>query len=528
MLQSQALDILKLGHNTYLTGAAGSGKTHVLNQFIKYLKVSNIRVGVTASTGIAATHVQGMTIHAWAGLGVQDELSDADKKKILANTKVTSRISETKVLIIDEVSMLHGRRLDMVDQICRAIKNVPRPFGGIQVVLCGDLFQLPPVTKGGKPDFIFNASAWQNMNLKVCYLSEQHRQDDSRLLDILEAIRGSSIEDRHYEYLQDRFRPSPTAGKTVRLYTHNARVDEINRHHLDLLSTKTMRYHMTSSGNQRAKEGLIKSCLAPETLELKLGAEVMFVANSPSGQYVNGTLGKVAGFDDDDLPLVDTGKKTIGVQLHNWKVEDGDKVLTEISQLPLRLAWAITVHKSQGMSLDAAEIDLSSSFEPGMGYVALSRTKSLDGMYIIGMNNTALMVSPEISSIDKRLRAKSDQARNSIDGMAPTEVTQKQRLVFNALQSDDNKMLNDYDLELFGALKAWRSKQAKTQSLPAYMVLADATLKYIAAMKPESTAKLSSIKGIGAKKLESYGRPLIDVVKEHSSQRETKKRSTSK
>ena len=217
-----------MGHNVYLTGAAGSGKTHVLNEFIAYLRKNGITVGVTASTGIAATHMGGMTIHSWAGIGVQDDLSEHDIEILLAKSALKKRFAETKVLIIDEVSMLHGKRLDMVDQVCRAFKDETKPFGGLQVVLSGDLFQLPPVTRGGPPDFIFQSDAWRSMNLKVCYLSEQYRQEDQRLLDVLSAIRSNSVDEGHFEHLQDRFREPAKDLVVTRLYTHNAAVDEVN------------------------------------------------------------------------------------------------------------------------------------------------------------------------------------------------------------------------------------------------------------------------------------------------------------
>ena len=167
MLQNEALDILKLGHNVYLTGAAGSGKTHVLNQYIKYLRENNIVVGVTASTGIAATHMNGMTIHSWAGLGMGDAI---DIERILAKSTLKKRMAQTRVLIIDEVSMLDGHLLDAVDAITRGFKDRSKPFGGLQVVLSGDLFQLPPVTRSGEPFFVFNSEAWKSMSLKICYL----------------------------------------------------------------------------------------------------------------------------------------------------------------------------------------------------------------------------------------------------------------------------------------------------------------------------------------------------------------------
>lgn len=511
MLQNEALDILKMGHNVYLTGAAGSGKTYVLNEYIKYLRQNHIVVGVTASTGIAATHMNGMTIHSWAGLGIGDTI---DMERILAKATVKKRMAETKVLIIDEISMLDGHVLDTVDVITRAFKDKTKPFGGLQVVLSGDLFQLPPVTKNGEPFFIFNSEAWKSMNLKICYLEEQHRQDDSNLLDILNAIRSNNVDETHFEALSERIKPAPYDEDIIKLYTHNAHVDDINSTELNKLKTESKTYYMSSQGRRSAVESLVKRCLAPEELVLKVGSEVMFVANNPAKQFYNGTLGKVVTFNDDGMPVVQTKERRITVDEHTWKTEDGDKTIAEITQLPLRLAWAITIHKSQGMSLDAAEVDLSKSFEPGMGYVALSRVRSIDGLYIKGINNMAMVVNPQIIDLDAKLKARSQQAVSGLKAIDKKKISEYHEAVRRALQPDEEKLLEEYDEQLFATLKDWRTKQATAQSVPAYVILPDKTLKLIAATLPKDTQQLSQISGIGTQKLEKYSKDILKLLQE--------------
>ncbi len=513
MIQSEALDILKLGHNVYLTGAAGSGKTYVLNQFIKYLRENNIVVGVTASTGIAATHMNGMTIHSWAGIGIYDDMTAYDIDQLLKKSRLKKRFAETKVLIIDEVSMLHGQRLDLINKVCRAFMDKTKPFGGLQVVLCGDLFQLPPITKDKKDvDFVFKSKAWNNMNLQICYLSEQYRQDDQRLLDILSAVRGNEVDEGHFEHLEGRFTSPPGKKNVTKLYTHNAAVDTINREELSNIKGDSKTYYMTSTGNKKLIESLISSCLSPEILELKIGAEVMFVANNVQERYVNGTLGKVIDFSESGAPIVEAGYRTIEVKNHTWSMMDGEKTVAAITQLPLRLAWAITVHKSQGMTLDAAEIDLAKSFEPGMGYVALSRVGDLDGLYIKGLNNTALMVSPDITALDKKLKTKSQNTQSQLKKIPVKQIEESHHRVRQALRPDEDKILDNYDEELFAKLKNWRIKQAKEQSVPAYVVLNDKTLKLISSIKPKTKSELSKIKGIGGQKLEKYAKDVLKLV----------------
>ena len=170
MKQQEALDILKLGNNAFITGMAGSGKTHLLNQYIDYLQQHKVGVAITASTGIAATHLGGQTIHSWSGLGIKDSLNKHDIEVLSEKSYLRKRYANTDVLIIDEISMLHHFRLDLVDKIAREMKGVDMPFGGMQVILCGDFFQLPPVSRGEEPEsrFAYDSLVWEDLNLKVC------------------------------------------------------------------------------------------------------------------------------------------------------------------------------------------------------------------------------------------------------------------------------------------------------------------------------------------------------------------------
>ena len=238
MLQSEALDILKMGKNVFLTGPAGSGKTHVVNEYVKYLKSMAVDVAVTASTGIAATHIGGMTIHSWSGLGIRDRLTDYDIDDLMQRQYLYKRFERTKVLIIDEVSMLHHYRLDLIEWICRQMKRSDRPFGGMQVVLCGDFFQLPPVTRGDivESEFAYKAEVWGSSKLTICYLSEQHRQKDNIYLSILSQIRENKVTEKTIDLLKSRLNAQDNLGTgTTKLYTHNIDVDVINNRHLDLI-----------------------------------------------------------------------------------------------------------------------------------------------------------------------------------------------------------------------------------------------------------------------------------------------------
>lgn len=423
MTQEEALDILKMGQNVFLTGPAGSGKTYLLNKYIQYLKKNEIPVAVTASTGIAATHMDGRTIHSWAGIKIRDHFTKKDINALLYNSEVYARINNPKVLIIDEISMLDAKRFDLISTVCQTLRKNPTAFGGLQVVLCGDFFQLPPVPTRGQPppEFCFTSKTWASANIVVCYLEKQYRQNDLRFLETLNAIRGNNVNETTVAVLKERDQQSIIGfPKPTKLYTHNSRVETINSFELEQIQSKPIHYHMTSSGEPELVAELRKSCLAPNELILKKGALVMFVKNNFDMGYVNGTLGTVVGFDkDDNNPIIEIKngiKVTAGPA--SWTTEDEEGgVLARISQVPLRLAWAITVHKSQGMSLDCAEIDLSSAFTEGMGYVALSRVRALSGIKLMGLNEMALKVNSIITELDEQLIKMSNEAKNELESL---------------------------------------------------------------------------------------------------------------
>ncbi len=414
MLQEEALRVLKTGANVFLTGEPGAGKTHTVNQYIAYLKAHKIDAAITASTGIAATHIGGMTIHSWSGVGIKNSLTKYDIDALASREYITKRINRAKVLIIDEVSMLNAGMLDMVDAVCKAVKNSEEPFGGLQTIFVGDFFQLPPVNRSqNAASFAYESVAWQNANPITCYLTEQHRQDDTPFLELLSAIRSNSFDEIHLEHLQQRLIQADSTPENIpKLFSHNLDVDRVNNHILQKLPGEAHDFRMRSKGTKNLVAALQKGCLSPETLSLKVGAAVMFTKNNQKEHFVNGTLGTVAGFSKlDGHPVIKTKEgRTIDVEAMDWSIEDNGRVLASVSQLPLRLAWAITVHKSQGISLDAAVMDLRQVFEFGQGYVALSRVKRLSGLHLIGWNTRAFEVHPGVLEKDGEFRESSDTA----------------------------------------------------------------------------------------------------------------------
>ncbi|MFZ2983974.1 MAG: helix-turn-helix domain-containing protein, partial [Minisyncoccia bacterium] len=339
------------------------------------------------------------------------------------------------VLIIEEISMLSAATFEMADSICREVRRVDQPFGGLTVVLVGDFFQLPPISRGRDAVFAYSSPVWRNLNMITCYLTEQYRQDDTAFLDVLSAIRSGNVEEMHYEHLTARNVDATLLPlDTPKLFSHNADVDRINAAELAKIPGAVKKFRMSSKGKDSLVEGLMRGCLSPEVLELKEGAAVMFTKNSPQGKFVNGTLGTVTGWDTDGSPIVKTKDgKRVTTEPMEWQVEEQGKVKASVSQIPLRLAYAMTVHKSQGMSMDAAIMDLSRAFEYGQGYVALSRVRRLSGVYLTGLNQRALEVHPEILEKDRDFRAASDTARDAFEEMPPTEAVDMQKKFVKAM-----------------------------------------------------------------------------------------------
>lgn len=439
MTQEQALKILKTGANVFLTGAPGSGKTYTINKYVDFLRSHKIKPAITASTGVASTHISGITIHSWCGIGIKNHLNKYDLNKIATTAYIKKRVGETKILIIDEVSMLPPETLQMVDMVCKKVKENRLPFGGIQIVLVGDFFQLPPIVQYSRASnddysqevlfeetpnrFAFDSSIWREAGFSTCYITEQYRQDDDTLLLILSKIRNKNFDEESLAQIRLRkIDKSSIPAGAPKLYSHNADVDLVNNQMLGKIESEPRLFKMQVRGHRTLIGAMKKGCLSPENLYLKIGAWVMFTKNDQKNGFVNGTLGIVDGYDKKtNLPVVKTktGKKII-VAPAEWTVEENGAIRGKLTQIPLRLAWAITVHKSQGVSLDEAVVDLSKVFEFGQGYVALSRVRRLSGIHILGWNDMAFQVSNAVLEKDREFQTQSIATENML-GRLPDE-----------------------------------------------------------------------------------------------------------
>ncbi|MDF1875545.1 helix-turn-helix domain-containing protein [Sulfurimonas sp. SAG-AH-194-I05] len=447
-MQNTALNILKTGNNVFITGSAGTGKTYLLNMYTFYLKSRKIIPTIVAPTGIAASHLQGQTIHSFFSLGIASEIDDYYIESLLEKKYLQTRFSKLKVLIVDEISMVSPEILSAMDRILRAFKKNNTPFGGVQTILSGDFFQLPPISRVPTDKrFAWQSPSWKELELKTCYLQEKFRQDDNVLISILDEMRSGKVSSHSYDVLNSRFHKDLDIDFTpTKLYTHNMDVDRINQDELNKLKQPSKVFKYKSEGTAKNIEKIFKSSLVLEEISLKKDAIVMFIKNNHELGYVNGTTGVVVDFDKQTgLPIVKTSHGLlIKLGLEDWNIEnDSGNIVAKISQVPLKLAWAITIHKSQGMTLDSAEIDLSKTFEVGQGYVALSRIKNIEGLRLMGLNDKALTVDPLILHIDERIKGASAKASDAISALSPEHLKE----IFNAYILSINGLTDKMQIE---------------------------------------------------------------------------------
>lgn len=443
--------VVEEGKNVFFTGSAGTGKSVLLREIIKELRRKHAKrpdsVAVTASTGIAACNIGGVTIHSFAGIGLGKEPTAQLVSKIRKNRKAAARWARTQVLIIDEVSMVDPALFDKLEEVARLIRKKPdKPFGGIQVVITGDFFQLPPVNPGGSVTFAFDAQSWHKVVQHKVNLTQVFRQKDESFVSMLNEMRFGRLSQKTIEAFRKLERTPKYDDDIVptELFPMRNEVDRANMGRLSALQSESQSYQAQDGGTLmgEARERVLQNSIALPVLHLKKGAQVMLIKNVDES-LVNGSVGKVVEFMDDTeydkaignqemaemqkeerdkavrvstrkWPLVrfhlpNGGTRDYLARPETWKTElpDGE-VQASRTQVPLILAWAMSIHKSQGQTLPCCKINLNRVFEKGQAYVALSRATSIEGLQVLGFKPEKVMAHPRVIQWSQSLIALSD------------------------------------------------------------------------------------------------------------------------
>ncbi|KAM9091273.1 ATP-dependent DNA helicase PIF1 [Megaptera novaeangliae] len=405
--QAAVLRVVLKGQSIFFTGSAGTGKSYLLKRILGSLPPTG--TVATASTGVAACHIGGTTLHAFAGIG-SGHAPLAQCVALAQRPGVRQGWLNCQRLVIDEISMVEADLFDKLEAVARAVRQQNKPFGGIQLIICGDFLQLPPVTKGSQPpQFCFQAKSWRRCVPVTLELTEVWRQTDETFISLLQAVRLGRCSDEVTRQL--RATAAHRVGRdgivATRLCTHQDDVALTNERQLQKLPGEVHSFEAMDSDPEQART-LDAQCPVSQLLQLKLGAQVMLVKNlAVSRGLVNGARGVVVGFEAEGrgLPQVRflCGVTEV-IRADRWMVQATGGRLLSRQQLPLQLAWAISIHKSQGMSLDCVEISLGRVFASGQAYVALSRARSLQGLCVLDFDPMVVRCDPRVLSFYATLR----------------------------------------------------------------------------------------------------------------------------
>ncbi|MBC7754516.1 MAG: AAA family ATPase [Moraxellaceae bacterium] len=401
--QQVALDLLKSGDNVFLTGGAGSGKSFVVRELMKELDSESMPI--LASTGAAAVLLGGRTFHSFFGIGIMEGGFEATVTRGLKDKKLLKRLAKVDGVVIDEISMIPGEALAAAEYLSQMARESTLPWGGMRVIAVGDFGQLPPVTMAGKKrDWCFQHEVWKKTNFLIYQLKYNQRVQESEYLEVLDQIRRGKLDDKGRNFLNSRVRNHDEDEPGTRLFPRREQSEFYNQKKLKEINQDEFAIPSIYFGEEKFITSLKKNAPVAEELKLKKDCRVLFLKNDAQKRYVNGTRGTVVEIESDHIIVKKDLRDRAGfgreikVEKMQFSLLDPDgNIKASVIQFPLALAYATTIHKSQGATIDELWCDLSSLWEPGQAYVALSRLRDSSGLHIVRWSERSIITDPAVS-----------------------------------------------------------------------------------------------------------------------------------
>ena len=420
------LTLLKNGENVFLTGFAGTGKSYILNKLKEYFKK---KLTITSTTGIAAVNVKGQTLHSWAGVGLCRNTVYNTVEKIKKRPTQYRQIMNCKILAVDEISMLNIEAFEYINEVLREVRECNDPFGGIQVFFIGDFFQLPPVEKEGEiRHYCFDSPVWDKLGLKNVVLKKNYRQNEENFITALAHMRENCLEVEDIELLKTRCVENEDAD-ILHIFSTNEEANKYNFAKFNMIDEPVKLFYAEDGvyrGSKLVTEGFTesenyileifsKNCRAEKEIALKLGARVMLLVNMDFNKgLINGACGVIQGFNQDTISIKFDNGIVSNIPKHKFEYYYNERIVAERMQYPLKLAYGITIHKSQGMTLDRLVVDCARIFERGQSYVAMSRVKTLEGLYLKNFEPEKVLVDNRVAEFYENIKEVEEVKPNNL------------------------------------------------------------------------------------------------------------------
>lgn len=404
--QIKALQLLQSGENVFLTGGAGSGKSTVVRELM--FSINKKEMPVLASTGAAAVLVGGRTFHSFFGLGIMEGGEAQALEKARKDRRLFSRLRKVEGFILDEVSMISSSAFRVAEQLSREARESSLPWGGMRVLVVGDFAQLPPVSRNSRGvarEWAFLDPVWEQSGFQICELSHNHRTQDMEYLNILASVRVGKVTPEVQAFLEKHTEEHNDWSEGTRLFPLRAQAEAFNQRKLHEIESEERMFPTMYFGDARAIESLKKSAPIAENIVLKTGCQVLFLQNDPQRRWVNGSRGEIVDFMKEAILIRLKNGREVEVERTQFSLQNADGIVVASAlNFPLTLAYATTIHKSQGSTLDEVWLDLQRLWEPGHAYVALSRLRTPQGLHLMGWNAKSILVDPHVEKFYSHVR----------------------------------------------------------------------------------------------------------------------------